>query len=406
MNVNSKTCSTTDNSSRSESQLAKTIDHILSQAADAREVPGIVAVAATDHGVIYEGAFGKRTLDKEVVMTPDTVGYIASMTKPITAAAAMQLVERGKLKLDSPAADIVPELSKAQVLEGFDADDKPLLRSPKREITLRHLLTHTSGFGYEIWSKDVLKYMEATGIPSIFTSENASLTAPLLCDPGECWVYGISIDWVGKMVEAVSGQNLSDFFQENLLGPLGMNSTSFMLSQSQRERLATPYERKKDDSLITFPFEFIQEPEFLQGGGGLYGTMQDYLRFTQMILHQGKFNGNQVLKPETVQLMSQNHIGDIDVTTLNTALPQYSNDANFFPGMKQKWGLSFLINTEKTPQGRSAGSIAWAGLSNCYFWIDPVKRVTGAFMTQIFPFFDKHAVNLFRAFETAVYKSL
>ncbi len=382
------------------------IDAVLRQAAVAGEVPGVVAVAATDQGVIYEGAFGKRELGRDVAMTPDTVGYIASMTKALTSAAAMQLVERGKLTLDGPAANVAPELSRTRVLEGFDQTGKPKLRAPKRPITLRHLLTHTSGFGYEIWDADIIRYQQATGTPSIFTSENAALTAPLLCDPGERWVYGISIDWAGKMVEAASGQQLGKFLDENLFGPLGMTSTSFLLSASQRSRLAGLHTRQADGSLTPFPFEFNQHPEFEQGGGGLYGSMQDYLRFTQMMLHGGTFNGHRVLKPETVQTMSQNQMGDIDVVGLKTAMPDYSNDADFYLGMKQKWGLSFLINTERTREGRSPGSLSWAGLSNCYFWIDQTQRVTGAFMTQIFPFFDRRAVDLFRAFEAAVYGSL
>jgi methyl acetate hydrolase len=382
------------------------IDAILRQAAAAGEVPGVVAVAATDQGVMYEGAFGTRDVAGDAPMTPDTVGYIASMTKALTAAAAMQLVERGRLTLDGPAADVAPELSRAQVLEGFDQAGKPMLRAPKRAITLRHLLTHTSGFGYEIWNADILRYQRVTGTPSIFTSENAALAAPLVCDPGERWVYGISIDWAGRMVEAASGQKLGTFLEENLFDPLGMTSTSFLLSASQRSRLASMHTRKADGSLTPFPFEFNQNPEFQQGGGGLYGSMQDYLRFTQMILHGGKFNGRQVLKPDTVRMMSRNQMGDIDCVELKTAMPEYSNDADFFPGMKQKWGLSFLINTKQTPEGRSPGSLSWAGLSNCYFWVDQTKGVTGAFMTQIFPFFDRPAVSLFRAFEAALYGSL
>jgi methyl acetate hydrolase len=382
------------------------IDAVLRQAAAAGEVPGVVAVAASDQGVIYEGAFGTREIGREVSMTPDTVGYIASMTKALTATAAMQLVERGRLTLDGPAADVAPELSRTQVLEGFDQAGKPMLRAPKRPITLRHLLTHTSGFGYEIWNADIIRYQQATGTPSIFTSENAALAAPLVCDPGERWVYGISIDWVGKMVEAASGRKLGTFLEENLFGPLGMTSTSFVLSASQRTTLASMHTRQADGSLTPFPFEFNQHPEFQQGGGGLYGSMPDYLRFTQMMLHGGTFQGHQVLQAETVRTMSQNQIGDIDFVELKTAMPEYSNDADFFPGMRQKWGLSFLINTERTPEGRSPGSLSWAGLSNCYFWIDQTRGVSGCFMTQIFPFFDRLAVNLFRAFEAAIYGSL
>jgi len=381
------------------------IDSVLRRAVDAGDVPGVVAVAATDAGVVYEGAFGARELGRDTAMTPDTVGYIASMTKALTAAAAMQLVERGKLTLDGPAADVTPELSRTRVLEGFDPTGTPRLRAPRRPVTLRHLLTHTSGFAYEIWDADIIRYQQATGTPSIFTSQNAALSAPLVCDPGERWVYGIGIDWAGKMVEAASGQKLGTFLEENLFGPLGMTSTSFLLSAAQRSRLASLHTRHADGSLTPFPFEFNQQPEFQQGGGGLYGTMPDYLRFTQMMLQGGALGGRRVLQAETVRTMSQNQMGDIDVVELKTAMPDYSNDADFYPGKRQKWGLSFLINTERTREGRSPGSLAWAGLSNCYFWIDQTKNVTGAFMTQIFPFFDRRAVDLFRAFEGAVYAS-
>jgi CubicO group peptidase (beta-lactamase class C family) len=382
------------------------IDQVLSQAVNANDVPGVVAMAATDEGIIYEGAFGKRELGNDATMTPDTVVWIASMTKALTSAAAMQLVERGQLQLDSPAAEVVPELSKVQVLEGFDASGTPQLRPPKRAMTLKHLLTHTAGFSYEIWSADIVKYQEVTGTPGITTCENAALTTPLLFDPGERWDYGINIDWVGKMVEAVSGQRLGDYLQQNLFAPLGMHSTSFKLLPSQRARLASVHARGAEGSLAVFPFETPQEPQFQMGGGGLYSTAQDYMSFTQMLLQRGAFNGNQVLQPETVHMMSQNHIGDLDCVALKTVAPQLSNDADFFPGMQQKWGLSFLINTAQTPQGRSPGSLAWAGLANTFFWIDPMKRVTGVFLTQILPFFDHKAITLFRDYEAAVYKSL
>lgn len=382
------------------------IDRILSQAVKANDVPGVVAMSATDEGVIYEGAFGKRKLGTDAAMTLDTVVWIASMTKAITAAAAMQLVERGKLQLDSPAAEVVPELSKAQVLEGFDASGTPRLRPPTQAMTLRHLLTHTAGFSYEIWSADIVRYQEVTGTPGITTCENAALTTPLLFDPGERWDYGISIDWVGKMVEAVSGQALGDYLQRNLLAPLGMDSTSFKISPSQRARLASIHARGADGTLAVFPFEVPQEPQFQMGGGGLYSTVPDYMRFTQMLLHRGTFDGNQVLKPETVHMMSQNHIGDINCVELRTVAPSLSNNADFFPGMQQKWGLSFLINTTPTPQGRSTGSLAWAGLANTFFWIDPTRCVTGVFATQLLPFFDHKAITLLRNYEAAVYKSL
>jgi CubicO group peptidase (beta-lactamase class C family) len=208
------------------------------------------------------------------------------------------------------------------------------------------------------------------------------------------------------MVEAASGQRLGDYLQQHLLAPLGMRSTSFKLSPSQRARLASVHARGADGGFTVLSFEIPQEPQFEMGGGGLYGTVPDYLRFTQMLLHGGTFNGAQVLRAETVHMMSQNHIGDLDCVELHTVAPSLSHDANFFPGMQQKWGLSFLINTRRTPQGRAPGSLAWAGLANTFFWIDPTQRVTGVFATQILPFFDDQAIGLFRAYEAAVYASL
>jgi len=384
----------------------KSIDEVLRRAAEAQEVPGVVAVAATDQGVVYEGAFGQRALGKEAPMTLDTVVWIASMTKALTATAAMQLIEQGKMKLEQPARELVAELSSPQVLEGFDASGQPRLRPATRPMTVRHLLTHTAGFTYDIWSALMGQYQTYASIPGVITCQNAALTTPLLCEPGERWEYGISIDWVGKMVEAVSGQKLDCYLEEHICQPLGMHDTAFKISPSMRARLAPVHQRGDDGSLQPTPLELPQEPEFHMGGGGLYSTAQDYLAFTQMLLRRGTFNGNQVLRPETVALMSQNHIGDLNVTELQSVAPSSSHDANFWPGMACKWGLSFLINPERTPQGRSAGSLAWAGLANTFFWIDPTTQVTGVYLTQILPFFDPQAIQLFRDYETAVYQSL
>jgi methyl acetate hydrolase len=386
--------------------MQQAVDHVLSQAVNPQAVPGVIAIAATDREIIYEGAFGKRTLGHDAAMTLDTTVWIASMTKAITGAAAMQLVEQGKLQLDTPASDVVSDLAKTQVLTGFDASDKPQLRAPKRPITLRHLQTHTAGFSYDMWNADIAKYEKVTGTPTIVTCKNAALTSPLVFDPGDRWEYGIGIDWIGKMVEAVSGQKLGQYLQQHLFAPLGMNDTSFKVSPAQKARLAGMHQRQPDGSLVVIPFGMPQEPEFEMGGGGLCGTAHDYIRFTRMILNGGTLDGIRVLQPETVQMMSQNQMGDIHCAPMKTVIPTSSHDADFFPGMKQQWGFSFLINTEQSPQGRSAGSLAWAGLGNTYYWIDPVKQVTGVLFTQILPFFDPKAISLFRAFETAVYQAL
>src|SRR5262245_30717284 len=336
----------------------KSIDAMLSRAAEARKVPGVVAVAAMDQGVVYEGAFGKRELGKDAPMTLDTVVWIASMTKAMTATAAMQLIERGQLKLEQPASALVAELASPQVLEGFDASGQPRLRPARRPMTVRHLLTHTAGFTYDIWCALMGQYQTYASIPALITCQNAALATPLLCDPGERWEYGISIDWLGKIVEAVSGQRLERYLAEHICQPLGMHDTAFQMSPSMRARLAAVHQRGDDGSLQPTAMELPQEPEFHMGGGGLYSTARDYLAFTQMILHRGTFNGNQILRPETVAFMSQNHIGDLNVAELKTAAPSASNDTNFWPGMACKWGLSFLINPERTPQERSPGSLA------------------------------------------------
>jgi methyl acetate hydrolase len=382
------------------------VDKVFSQAVESKAMPGIVAVAATAKGMLYEGAFGKRELGKDAPMGLDTVVWIASMTKAITATAAMQLVEGGKLDLERPASDVVPDLAAAKVLEGFDAGGQPRLRAPKRPITLRHLLTHTAGYAYEIWEPGVARYQEVTGTPGITTCLNAALTTPLMFDPGDRWQYGINLDWAGKMVEAVSGKKLDRYFQDHIFGPLGIKDTSFKLSPSQRARLASVHQR--DDKGVLAPIEFglPEDPEFLMGGGGLYGTAGDYLTFAQMILGDGSFKGARVLKPETVALMARNHIGTIEVGVLKTAMPGLSNDVELFPGMSKKWGLSFLINTQQASTGRSAGSLAWAGLANTYFWIDRTRRVAGVFLSQVLPFYDTTAIDLFAKFESEVYRTL
>lgn len=381
-------------------------DAVLQNAVNAGDVPGVVAAVTDREGVVYEGGFGERVAGGGVTMTPDTVGWIASMTKAVTGAAAMQLVEQGRADLDSPASAWAPELGNVQVLEGFDGDGQPVTRPPKRPVTLRHLLTHTAGYGYEIWNDDIVKYQEAKGLPGVTTCENAALLTPLLFDPGERWYYGINIDWAGKVVENVSGQRLGAYMKANLLDPMGMDSTAFKITPDMRLRLAKIHARTDDGSFDPLDLELEQNPEFEMGGGGLYSTVGDYLKFVRMILNDGAANGNQVLKPETVAMMAQNQMGDCRVCELKTVNPDLSNDAEFFPGMEKTWGLSFQINTQTAPSGRPAGSLSWAGLANSYYWIDRETGIGGAYLTQILPFADEKSLPLFDAFETQVYQSL
>jgi CubicO group peptidase (beta-lactamase class C family) len=379
-------------------------DEVLARAVADGEVPGVVALAADETGVIYEGAFGSRESGAEVPMTLDTVFWIASMTKAVTSVAAMQLVEQGRLDLDEPLGNRLPALASPQVLEGFDADGMPKLRAATRPITLRLLLTHTAGFAYDTWNIETMLYYERN--PSALrlgSGKKEALQAPLVFEPGERWEYGISIDWVGQAVEQASGQTLEAYFREHIFGPLGMNDSGFVLSASQRERKVSMHRRTGPTSFEVIPFEMNQNPEFFMGGGGLYSTGPDYLRFLQMLLHGGELDGARVLRPETVAEMNRNQIGELSAGVLTSYNLTMSHHAEFFPGVPKRWGLGYMITMSDAPTGRSAGSLAWAGMANTYFWLDPAKRRTGLILTQMFPFADPIVIDLFARFESAIY---
>src|SRR5260370_10626100 len=379
------------------------VDAVVGGAVSSGNVPGVVALAADDKGVVYEGACGKRTPAPGAAMTPDTMFWIASMTKAVTSTAAMQMVEQGKLNLDRAISDVVMELSATEVLEGFDASGAPKLRPPKRPITLRHLLTHTAGFSYDLWNKDIERYMKVANIPGVGTCKLDALKTPLIADPGDKWNYGINIDWAGKAVERVSGLSLDGYMRERIFTPLGMKDTVFILRPDQQVPVANVHARGADGNVGPNEFAMPQAPEFFMGGGGLYSTGRDYLTFLRMLLARGKLNNAQILKPETVALMPKNNMGDVNVNLLKTAQPDLTNDAEFFPGMVKKWGLAYMINTQDVPGGRSAGSLAWAGLANTYFWLDPKKKVAGVVLPQIPPFAPPNALHLPPHFHTATY---
>jgi CubicO group peptidase (beta-lactamase class C family) len=382
------------------------LDHVLRRAVDAVEVPGVVAMAATDTGLLYEGAFGTRDLAKGPAMTLDTVFRIASMTKAVTCVAAMQLVEQGALRVDEPVPGIDPALSSPQVLEGFDAAGVPKLRPAKRAITLRHLMTHTAGFSYEVWDPDTVRYVKVSGMPSASTGKVAALRLPLVFDPGDRWEYGVNIDWLGRIVEAVSGQAIDAYFRDRIFVPLGMTDSGFVASAEQRSRQASVHQRQADGGLMPQPLETPFVPEFYAGGGGLYSTGRDYLAFLRMLLNGGSGNGARILRPETIAQMDENHIGEIPAGVLKTQMPERSNDVDLFPGARIRWSLGHMLNLQPGPNGRSAGTVSWGGLFNTYYWIDRSKRVTGVIMTQILPFADPRALQLYGQFERGVYDAL
>jgi CubicO group peptidase (beta-lactamase class C family) len=324
------------------------------------------------------------------------------MTKPITSVAVMQLVEAGQVELDVAASEYLPMLRDVQVLEGFDEDGNPILRAPETAITLRHLLTHTSGYVYEIFNPDAAKNVQTGQVPSIFNGDDGFLAAPLAFDPGARWEYGISTDVLGALITAVTGQSLEDYFREKIFEPLKMYDTSFQLAENDLPRLATTYSRSGSGDVAALPAR--TNSDFLSGGGGLVSTAHDYVRFLRALLGDGELDGVRILDEDTVALMARNHIGDLEAGSSGASpMPELSNPFDFFPGSVDKFGLGFLINRDQVSGGRAAGSLAWAGLANTYFWIDRENGVCGVLMTQILPFADPEVLDLLAQFETAVY---
>lgn len=368
-----------------------------------RKIPAVVAMVATPDKVIYSGAFGKRDSASGIPVTLDSIFFIASMTKAITTTAALQLVERGMLRLDEPVSKHLPELGKLDVLEGFDNSGKPILRPAARPVTLKHLLTHTSGFAYDTWDDKMLKYDALPGAPAPGTV--APLT-PLIFDPGTRWQYGTGLDWTGKLIEKVSGLSLEEYFQRNIVQPLGMKDTSFIVPPPKFDRLVSNSHRQSDGSLKEFPRQLPPAPKAFNGGGGLSSTAPDYIRFTQMILRQGRTeHGEAILQPRTVEMMRANQIGELGAGKLKSVRPDRSADVDFHPGAVDKFTYGFLLNTTAYKGGRSAGSLAWAGIDNTFYWIDPRRSLCAVLMMQFLPFCDPAAAALLSDFERAVYAS-
>jgi CubicO group peptidase (beta-lactamase class C family) len=381
---------------------AAAIDAALHRATEAQEIAGAVAMVTTASETLYQGCFGTSDLSTGAPLRPDSIFRLASMTKAITSVAAMQLVERGKLSLDAPIAAVLPHLAAPMVLDGFQGP-MPILRPAARPITLRHLLTHTSGLGYDVWNADLKRATDALGLPGRPTSVDELARFPLLFDPGTRWNYSISTDVVGHAVAAASGMAIDEYLATHVTGPLGMADTTFTLSDAQRPRLVAVHQRQPDGSLGAGQRPAGNGPGFLAGGGGLVSTAGDYTSFLRMLLRGGTLNGARILAPETVADMARNHIGENRVVPMVSAMPSSSYDCDMFPGMEQKWGLGFLINTQPGPNGRSAGSLAWAGLVNTYFWLDPTAGIAGLILTQSMPFADPKALALLAALERGTY---
>lgn len=369
-------------------------------------VPGVVAMVTDREQNIYEGAAGLRRIDDDTAMTTDDAFAIFSTTKAITATAALQLVEEGKLDLDAPASDYSPDIGTLQVIEGFDAAGEPILRAPKRPVTTKHLLLHTGGFGYDFFSETYNRLAQEKGQPSVITASKASIMTPLQFDPGDKWEYGTNIDWAGQVVEGITGKRLGEVFKTRIFDPLGIKDMTFELNDGLRQRLAGMHARGADGSLTPMDFELPDAPEIHMGGHGLYGTVGDYMRFIRMWLNDGMGPHGRVLKPETVAMAAQNHLGEKKIGMLPGVIPSLSNDAEFFPGLSKSWSYSFMVNDDEAPTGRPAGALGWAGLANLFYWIDRDNGFGGFWATQILPFGDPVSFTGYMDFESSFYASL
>jgi methyl acetate hydrolase len=377
--------------------VAEVIDTTLRAAVERGEIAGVVAIATDRDRVIYRGSAGMADLAAGRPMTPDAIFRIASMTKPVVSVAAMQLIEQGRFTLDDPVERHLPEFADLRVFDTFDAETKAYrLRAPARSVTIRQLFTHTSGLGYPFTSPELRDFKPLEG--------EVHPVDPLIFDPGERWLYGRGLTWLGRLIERLSGQPLESYFQEHIFRPLGMGDTSYFVPDDKLDRLVALNRRHADGTITP---EAIQPPTsgFTPVGcGGLTSTGSDYARFTRMLLNGGTLDGRRIVSGETVALMAQDHIGGLGVPAQRSANPDYSNDFSFIADGRDGWGLGFLIAADAVPGGRSAGSLSWGGATNTYFWIDRTCGISGTILMQFLPFADKGALALLDAFERGVYR--
>jgi methyl acetate hydrolase len=372
-------------------------DEPLREAVAAKEVAGVVAMAIDRKRVLYQAALGVADLPSARPMTADALFKIASMTKPITSTAAMQLVEERRIALDDPVEKHLPQFANLPVFQSFDpATGDYRLRPAAKTVTVRYLFTHTSGLGSSFTSPILRDFKPRAG--------EEYPVGPLLFDPAAQWHYGSSTDWLGRLVEKVSGQPLESYFHQHIFGPLGMADTFYFVPEEKQARRVALNQRQADGSLAREPNQPPASGFTPVGGGGLSSTAADYMRFLRMLLNGGEVDGVRVLSAESVAAMAENQIGGLGVPVVRTALPILSNDFSFIADGRDKWGLGFLITADAVPGKRSAGSLSWAGINNTYFWLDQSRGIAGVILMQFLPFADRQALALYDAFERGVYQ--
>jgi methyl acetate hydrolase len=376
------------------------LQQVLNNAVSSNQMPFAVGMTANAAGTTFAGAAGDAA--PGLMASTDTVFRIFSMTKSVGSTAAMILIDQGKLDFDTPVQSILPEFADMRVLEGWDGD-KPKLRAPKTQCTVRHLATHTSGLEYEFWRSETGEFMEKTNHPSILSGTKASMFYPMLTDPGTRWGYGVSIDWLGLVVEKISGMRIDAFLKKNILDPLGMTDTDVEIRSHMKPRLASVKARGPDGNFGDFEIAPPANPEVYGMGHALYSTPQDYLRFLRMFLNKGALDGNRVLSEKGVERMFENHMGALKFEKMVSVAQPLTADFDPFGGTTKTHSFGFMRNESDIPGRRRAGSQSWAGVLNTHYWIDPRANLAAVIMTQTLPFVEAPLMAAYDAFEQAAY---
>ena len=374
------------------------LSQYLSAAVDRGDVPGVVTLVVDREGVLYEGAAGKLDVTRRVDMPADALFRIASMTKPITSVAVMMLVEAGKLGLDDPVSKYLPEFENRQVISTFNpADGTYESRPAKRAITIRHLMSHTSGIGYAFSNPVVARLLQGT--------QKSETELPLLQDPGDKWTYSASTRVLGQVIEKISSQPLDVFLRNRIFEPLKMADTSYVVSPERLPRVVTVH-RRMDGKLVEQP-NAPTERAPVRGDGGLYSTARDYGAFLQMLLNGGSLHTAKLLGEKSVRMMGENQIGAIAVEEQPAADPGRTRPFPLGAG-RDKFGLGFQIaaRDDRYAKLRSPGSLSWAGINNTHFWIDPNRHIAVVVLMQVLPFYDDACIRVLRGVEEQVYRHL
>ena len=375
------------------------IDQLFQGMVNRHEIPGVVASIANKDQLLYHQAFGKMDVANNVAMPKDAIFSIASMAKPITSAAVMILSEAGELELDDPISKYLPSRKHHQVITRFNDSDGTYLAQPAHTaITIRHVLTHTSGFGYGFSNHTWQRLLQNT-------EEEEEDAFPLLHEPGSRWTYGMGPRIIGKVVEEITGERLDEFFSTHIFAPLHMNDTFYEIPHDKLSRWVTMHTRE-EGILIEQPKPDVQQPS-ITGDGGLFSTARDYLAFLQMFLNGGTLHHSSILSDDSIAVMTRNQIGELVVEQQPGADPAVSNAFPIGAG-KDKFGLGFQITVANYELSslRSPGSYSWSGLFNTHFWVDPQKEIAAVILMQVLPFYDEACMRAYQNFEQLIYTHL